>query len=346
MSADPRATSSTGPTPRAASALDAPRVPSGADRAGPRRGRPGLLAELLALPGTVLVVVRGGELVARGHDLARFTTDDPAVAGVVAGAAAAADDVVRWIDLGRVGGVDAVALVVEGGDLGPVVAREDGDGVGVDGPARDDATPPVWRGLRDLLPNLGPDDAALALPAVALVAWHRTHPRCPRCGTPTRVADAGWLRRCPADGSEHHPRTDPAVIMAVLDADDRLLLGHAARWPEGRYSTLAGFVEPGETLEDAVRREVAEEVGVPVGEVTYLGSQPWPFPASLMLGFVARASAVDVRVDGVEVTHARWFTRAELAAAVDDGTVALPGSASIARALIEHWYGAGLPGGW
>ncbi len=148
-----------------------------------------------------------------------------------------------------------------------------------------------------------------------------------------------------AQGVELYPRTDPAVIMTVVHGegpDERLLLGHAAHWPERRFSTLAGYVEPGESLENAVRREVAEEAGVVVGDVAYRGSQPWPFPASLMLGFSARALTTELHVDGVELTDARWFTRAELADAVRSGEVLLPGRSSIARALVEDWFGARL----
>jgi NAD+ diphosphatase len=180
--------------------------------------------------------------------------------------------------------------------------------------------------------------------SVAVLGWHATHTHCPRCGTPTEPVEAGWSRRCPADGSGHYPRTDPAVIMSVVDADDRLLLGHNPAWPDGRYSTLAGFVEPGESLEAAVRREVAEEVGVVVGEVEYLGSQPWPFPASLMLGFAARAVDPTISTDDVEITDARWFTREELRSAAAAGDVLLPSGVSIARRLVEHWYGGELPG--
>ena len=203
-----------------------------------------------------------------------------------------------------------------------------------------------WATLRDVGHALDDHDAGLASTAVGLAAWHGRHPRCPLCGEPTGPAQGGWIRRCPADGSDHYPRTDPAVIMAVLDDDDRLLLGHAAHWPERRFSTLAGYVETGESLESAVRREVAEEVGVAVGDVTYRGSQPWPFPASLMLAFVARALTTEITVDGVELTQARWFTRAELASAVADGSVLLPMRTSVALALIEEWLGGPVGGSW
>ncbi len=128
--------------------------------------------------------------------------------------------------------------------------------------------------------------------------------------------------------------------------DERCLLGRQSVWPEGRYSTLAGFCEPGETLEDAVRREVAEEVGIVVGEVEYFGNQPWPLPASLMLGFVAHAVTTDVTVDRDEIEDARWFTRAEMKDLAEAGTLVLPGGVSISRSLVEHWYGGPLPGSW
>lgn len=200
-----------------------------------------------------------------------------------------------------------------------------------------------WVALRAIGAELSDADAGLATTAVALDAWHARHPRCPRCGAPTTSTAAGWTRRCTVDGSEHYPRTDPAVIMAVVDDADRLLLGHAAAWAPHRFSTLAGFVEAGESVEHAVRREVAEETTVLVGDVEYAGSQPWPFPASLMLGFRAHALSTDVVVDGVELTEARWFSRDELAAAVATGDLVLPSPASIAHALIEDWYGAPVP---
>jgi NAD+ diphosphatase len=196
-----------------------------------------------------------------------------------------------------------------------------------------------WVTLREVGGRLSDREAGLLAEAVALANWHSTHQRCPLCGAATEPGQAGWTRVCTNDGSEHYPRTDPAVIMAVVDDDDRLLLGHGASWPAGRMSTLAGFVEPGESLEAAVRREVDEEVGVRIGEVVYRGSQPWPFPASIMLGFRAHALTTDIRVDGVEVDGARWFTRDSMLDAIATGELVLSPSISIARRLIEDWFG-------
>jgi NAD+ diphosphatase len=196
-------------------------------------------------------------------------------------------------------------------------------------------------GLRDVGLLLDDRDAGLLAHAVALANWHATHPRCARCGAPTEVAAAGYLRRCPADGSEHFPRTDPAVIMAVIDDHDRILLGRQLAWPGRRFSILAGFVEPGESLEAAVRREVLEEVGVRVGEVSYAGSQPWPFPSSLVVGFFARAETTDI-VLGDEISEARWWRREELHAALAAGDLAVPPPLSISRRLIEGWHGGPL----
>lgn len=224
-------------------------------------------------------------------------------------------------------------------DHGPVFAAVTADGSGrVDGRVDGRGV-----GLREVAPLLDDAEGALLATATGLAAWHAEHGYCPRCGAPTEVAEAGWLRVCTRDGSWHHPRVDPAVIMAVTDADDRLLLGRQARWPPRRFSTLAGFVEPGESLEQAVAREVHEEVNVDVADATYLGSQPWPFPRSLMLGFVARASSTAITVDEVEIAEARWFTRRELPDATATREVLLPPPVSISRRLIEHWYGGPLP---
>jgi NAD+ diphosphatase len=208
-------------------------------------------------------------------------------------------------------------------------------------------------GIREVLPYLAGDtvDAPLVFHAIGMAEWHWATRFCPRCGGALEPRMAGAELVCTQCGKAQFPRTDPAVIMAVTvgepGADDEaLLLGRQAAWPEGRYSTLAGFLEPGETLEDAVRREVWEEVGVSVGEVTYFGNQPWPLPASLMLGFLGRATTYDIRVDGREIEDARWFTRAQMREEADAGELVLPGGVSISRSLVEHWYGGPLPGSW
>jgi NAD+ diphosphatase len=194
---------------------------------------------------------------------------------------------------------------------------------------------------------LGDRDAGLFTHAVALANWHAAHTHCPRCGAVTEPVQAGHARRCPVDGSEHFPRVDPAVIMLVHDDAGRCLLARNRNWPPGRVSILAGFVEPGESLEQAVIREVGEETGLRVGDIGYVGSQPWPMPASLMLGFVARAPGEqEIVVDQEEIAEARWFTRDQLQAAVSAREVLLPPPVSIAHRIIESWYGAPLPGSW
>ncbi|MDQ5974421.1 MAG: diphosphatase [Actinomycetota bacterium] len=207
-----------------------------------------------------------------------------------------------------------------------------------------------WSDLRMVGAALDSRDAGLMVTAVALDNWLRTHARCPRCGAVTEFNAAGWSRRCPEDGSEHFPRTDPAVIVLVRDRDDRALLGRQGRWAPGWFSTLAGFVESGESAEAALRREIHEEAGVVIADgpddIRYLGSQPWPFPCSLMLGYHAWTDDPAIDVDGDEITEARWFTRDELAAACASGDVRLPPPVSIARRLVERWYGAELPGTW
>ncbi|MFD6418264.1 NAD(+) diphosphatase [Streptomyces sp. NPDC060194] len=198
-------------------------------------------------------------------------------------------------------------------------------------------------GLREAGLLLSPRETALMVHAVALENWQRLHRFCSRCGERTVIAAAGHIRRCQACGAEHYPRTDPAVIMLVTDERDRALLGRQVHWPEGRFSTLAGFVEPGESIEQSVRREVWEEAGVTVGEVSYVASQPWPFPSSLMLGFFARATSSDITVDGEEIEEARWFSRDDLRAAIESGEILPPSGISIAARLVELWYGKPLP---
>jgi NAD+ diphosphatase len=201
--------------------------------------------------------------------------------------------------------------------------------------------------LREAGSLLGDRDAGLFTHAVALANWHDSHTHCPLDGTPTVPAPGGHSTVCPKDGSEHFPRTDPAVIMLVTDPDDRCLLARNAAWPGRRVSILAGFVDPGESAEQAVVREVAEETGIKVHNVRYLGSQPWPMPRSLMLGFRADAPAGQViAVDHDELAEAHWFSRDELVAAIKAREIALPPSVSIARHIIESWFGGPLPSTW
>jgi NAD+ diphosphatase len=217
--------------------------------------------------------------------------------------------------------------------------------------ARDDPAVPSgaeWAGLRDVGLRLPEDERGILAEFLALANWHRTHTRCPRCGAPTEIAGLGWWRTCPQDGSEHYPRTDPAVIALLIDDEGNALLGRQTRWPEGAFSTLAGFVEPGESAESAVVREIAEEVGLRPTGSTYIGSQPWPFPASLMLGYHATIGGVrpEPTPDGVEIAEARWISRDELPALCQSREVRLPGRLSIAHHLVRLWYGQPLPDEW
>jgi len=200
--------------------------------------------------------------------------------------------------------------------------------------------------LRMLGPTMAPDEASLGVHAVGIARWHEHHRFCANCGQPTDPAEAGHVRICPACGTHHFPRTDPAVIMLITDGDDRALLGRGQQWPEGRFSTLAGFVEPGESLDDAVRREVLEEVGIQVGEVTYAGSQPWPFPSSLMLGFFGQALTSDITIDENEIAEARWFTRDDVTQMTAANEMLLPPNVSISRWLLQKWHGGTISGRW
>ncbi|WP_227000774.1 NAD(+) diphosphatase [Protaetiibacter intestinalis] len=262
----------------------------------------------------------------------------------------ASRDALALVPAARVGEVDPDAVVFLGRarsdapDLAagaPVLALDAGDELAatLDG---------EWLELRGVGARLGARDAGIFAQALALANWHAASGFSPGTGTVTRVGQSGWVRIDPDTGREHYPRTDPAVIVAVLDDEDRILLGSNVEWGAGRFSLLAGFVEPGESLEAAVVREIFEEAGVVVADPVYLGSQPWPFPASLMLGFEARIAAgtpSEPTPDGTELRELRWFTREQLAADAEAGRVTLPRSASIARAIIEDWYGGALPDG-
>ena len=175
--------------------------------------------------------------------------------------------------------------------------------------------------------------------AKSILSWHARHRFCPNCGAPTRLAAAGWRRECDACKAQHFPRTDPVVIMLAVDGDN-CLLGRQARFPKGMYSCLAGFLEPGETIEDAVRREIREEAGIVCGAVSYLASQPWPFPSSLMIGCLAEAATKEVRVDHIELEDARWFAREEARAMLDGrhpAALAAPTAMAIANHLLRAW---------
>ena len=191
--------------------------------------------------------------------------------------------------------------------------------------------------LRPLLPQVGDAQARLLTYARALLVWRARHRYCGVCGSPTTPRTAGHVLQCtsPGCGTQVFPRLDPAIIVLVTQGE-RALLGRQPSWPPGRYSTLAGFVEAGESLEEAVAREVREETGARVHSITYFSSQPWPFPASLMLGFHAQAPVEAIQLDG-ELEDARWFERSELRA----GKVLLPPPHTIARRLLEAWFAAG-----
>jgi NAD+ diphosphatase len=268
------------------------------DRAGPQRGDEAWLAARLSDPATRVVAASAAGVIVAGERPRMFAVD-------------ALPD-----------GVELVLLGVDG-DGHAVFAADPGDEL-----------PGERRGLRDLAPMLSQAEGGMVAHAVGLLNWHRRHRFCANCGAPSEAREAGHVRVCPACGTQHHPRTDPVVIMLVTDGD-RALLGRQAQWPTGRYSALAGFVEPGESLEEAVAREVREEAGVRVDDVRYRSSQPWPFPTSLMLGFSARWAGGEPVVRDGELEDVGWFTRR----AIVDGDVQLPPPTAIARRLIDEWLG-------
>jgi NAD+ diphosphatase len=259
---------------------------------------------------------------------------DPAARAVIVGTdgihVTPGRDRLALVPLADAGGGEPLLLGLD--DAGPVFAA-DGD-----------ASSLGLLGLREAAGVLPRADGGLAAYAAALLGWHRRHRFCANCGAPTDVREGGHVRRCPACGTEHHPRTDPVVIMLVLRGDE-VLLGRQARWPAGRYSALAGFVEPGESLEEAVAREVREEAGVEIGRPRYVSSQPWPFPSSLMLGFAADWASGEARIRDEELEDVRWFGREDVRAAVrGQGPLGLPPRLAIARRLLDGWL-AGHVGG-
>ncbi len=296
---------------------------AGLDRADHLRGDAERLAALAADPATRFVPVwRARNLIGELAEGPDSTPHAIWLQGEAAVALAARAD--GQVFLGLDGAAAVVAL-----DLSSHEAPETLPGLA--GPGR-------FRDLREVGPLLPQADGAILAYARGLMYWHRRHRFCGRCGAPTTSRRGGHARLCSAESCalEHFPRTDPAVIMLVHDGE-RCVLGRQKVWRNGMHSTLAGFVEPGESLEEAVAREVKEEVGLEVGEVAYHSSQPWPFPASLMLGFHAACKHAPLRVNEQELGGAQWFSRAELKASPEDDSFRLPRRDSIARRLIEDW---------
>ena len=234
-----------------------------------------------------------------------------------------------WVYLGKT--IDRTAAVPVGSEISLVVIDQ----------AQADLIEPDrnrWLSLRAIGAGLSDFDVGIYTQALALANWHQSNTHCPSCGSPTQIEQGGWVRRCPVEQLELYPRTDPAVIVSILDERDRILLGSQGTWEDSRWSILAGFVEPGESLEAAVVREMKEECGLDVFDPRYIYSQGWPDPASLMLGFSARAdSSQQLQPDGEEIVKLRWFSREELSAEAKD--LLLPGRATISRAMIELWFG-------
>ena len=291
---------------------------SAIDRDHLARERDGLLDELWADPATRILPILDGQALLAAPDRLAFLHPDalprPAVSVYLGRTIEDADDAPAGTAIVAAQLEDAAHLAEAG-----------------------------WAGLRKVGEQLAARDAGLFTQALAILNWHESHAFSPKTGEATVAEFAGWVRRDPIGGDQVFPRTDPAIIVAVIDSQDRILLGSNAMWESNRYSLLAGFVDPGESLEAAVIREIEEESGLRVVDPVYIGSQPWPFPASLMVGFTARLAPDEdptPRPDGVEIVDLRWFSREELLASL--GEVRLPMRTSIARAIIERWYGRPL----
>ena len=192
--------------------------------------------------------------------------------------------------------------------------------------------------LRTVAEEIDPGDAAILAQAKSLIDWHQRHGFCANCGAPTVLADAGYKRYCEACNTEHFPRTDPVVIMLALHGD-KCLLGRQAKWPQGFYSALAGFIEPGETIEEAVARELQEEAGIKIDQVAFHSTQPWPYPSSLMIGCFANALTTEITLDMHELSDAKWFTREQVRASLGKGSpeLRMPPPLAIAHQLVKTW---------
>ncbi len=299
---------------------------SGLDRAAELRATPEGLAALWPLA-RVLLMWRGRPLTDEGGGLAFLAATHP-----LAGAMETA------IFLGRDAGTGVFAQDLSSWVPDDPTAQQAGFFDASVQRHPDLARSRMFAELRAVMADLTPREAELAATARALLEWHRSHGFCATCGARSDMVHAGWQRSCPACQAQHFPRTDPVVIMLITQGN-RLLLGRGPSWPEGMYSLLAGFIEPGETIEAAVRREVLEEAGIRVGPVSYLASQPWPFPASLMIGCRGEALSHAITIDPVELQDARWVTREELLAAFAGTHPLIKPSrkGAIAQFLMAHW---------
>jgi len=300
---------------------------SGLDRAAELRGD---IAPVLADPTARIIVLWRGKilLTCENGPLLRLPVDHPVTQD--------ASDLRIFMGRDEDGPVFAVSL-----DLwDPVLPDADEMGSFLDPTLQQHSATgdAVFAELRAVMTTLSRRDAELAATAKSVLAWHQSHRFCSACGAQSVVADAGWRRHCAACGTSHFPRTDPVVIMLIVSGDD-VLVGRSPGWPEGMYSLLAGFVEPGETMEAAVRREVFEEAGVRVGPVSFLSSQPWAFPSSLMLGCYGEAESTAITVDPNELEDAIWVSRKEmqLAAQGEHPTLKPARNGAIAHFLLENW---------
>jgi NAD+ diphosphatase len=300
---------------------------SGLDRAAAWRKDAKLLAEALGR-GWILPVWRGKVLATADGSLAWLRAGDPALLlareplflGLDGDQPRVAVDLSDWEP-------EAGADAVQAGFMDPTVQHH---------PAL--STEVGFHELRGLMTRLSPREAELAATGKALVQWHRSHGFCAACGAASVLAQGGWQRDCPACGAHHFPRTDPVVIMLVTRGNS-VLLGRSPGWPEGMFSVLAGFVEPGETLEAAVRREVLEEAGITCGAVGYLASQPWPFPASLMIGMRTEATSSAITIDPEELEQALWVSREDVVQVLAGlhPMIRPPRRGAIAEFLLSNW---------
>lgn len=277
------------------------------------RPNPELLSEKLALRTTKVMLISEHGAASTGTELFFISGPDYVLT-----------ESERQVYLGTAESTDFVLAIVEAEDYAHLAIER-------------------WISLREAFTVLPQLQAELLVEAQAISNWIRAERFCPQCGSEVRSSTFGWGQRCVLNDHELFPRTDPAIIASVIDQQDRILLGANATFRTHMYSVLAGFVEAGESLESAVRREVFEESGVHVGEVAYRGSQPWPLPRSLMLGFAAEATSEELVPDGAEIKDLRWFSREELRVALESGTIDIPRGVSIAHALIRSWYGEPLP---